>query len=164
MTFEGYQKLRGFVGNRPALISMVRFCTKVLPLVCYIVYPIAAAALIILNHPIWLRFIVVPFFALAACTVVRVLINSPRPYEVFDLPALFGKSTVGKSFPSRHCACAAVIALAFLKLYPLIGAFFCIISVLIALSRVLSGVHFIKDVTVGILFGAVFGIIGFFVL
>lgn len=81
----------------------------------------------------------------------------PRPYETLGIPAITKKDTVGKSFPSRHAACGSVIALTALWAAPPLGYVLVVVSLLIALSRVLAGVHFIRDVLSGWLLGAIIG-------
>ena len=68
----------------------------------------------------------------------------------------------GKSFPSRHAFSAAILSIAFYTLHPILGACLLLFTILIGLCRVLMGVHWIRDVVVGILFGWLFGGIGFF--
>ena len=82
----------------------------------------------------------------------RYLLNFPRPYEKYDITPIFPKNTVGKSFPSRHTASAAVIAGAFLYVSLPLGAVFLVIALLIAASRVVGGVHFTRDVAAGVLY------------
>ena len=89
-----------------------------------------------------------PFFTLAVVTVVRRLINAERPYERYGIPSVFDKKTVRQSLPSRHTASAFIIAMSFWYIFPPLGIAAMVVSVLIALSRVLSGAHFIRDVLV----------------
>ena len=95
-------------------------------------------------------------------TLLRAKLNWPRPYEVLPVPALEPKDTKGKSFPSRHAFSAAILSIAFYTLHPILGACLLLFTILIGLCRVLMGVHWIRDVVVGILFGWLFGGIGFF--
>ena len=44
-------------------------------------------------------------------SVVRKIINAPRPYEKFDMPPVLEKDTKGKSFPSRHVFSVFIIAM-----------------------------------------------------
>ncbi len=163
MGYERYKKIRNFIIAKNLEKIVVRL-TKILPLICYVAYPLGILALAIWDRDSLLRFILVPFLAFSFCTALRLILNLPRPYEIYPLPSLTGKSKKGQSFPSRHCVSASVIALAFLKLCTPLGIFFIALSVIIAITRVLSGVHFIKDTLVGTLMGTVFGIIGFFII
>jgi len=74
------------------------------------------------------------------------------------------KETAGKSFPSRHAACAGVIAVTALKTLPPLGVFLSLVALGICLSRVLAGVHFLRDVVAGLLLGAGIGVLGMYVI
>ena len=45
-----------------------------------------------------------------------------------------------------------------------LGVFFLIIALLMAIERVIVGVHFPKDVIVGAIIGIVSGVIGFYII
>ena len=53
----------------------------------------------------------------AGVTLLRVLVNETRPYERYGQPSVFHKTTKGKSFPSRHTACAFIIGMTFLFIH-----------------------------------------------
>ena len=100
--------------------------------------------------------------ALGYCvvTVSRKLINSPRPYEVYDFYTVKPRDKEGESFPSRHCYSAFVITTLSWLVSPVASAALLLLAVLIAVTRVLLGIHFVRDVMVGGAVGVVFGIIG----
>ncbi len=93
-------------------------------------------------------------------SVLRAALNKPRPYELYDFYEIKPGEREGKSFPSRHCFSAFVIATLSLAVSPLsaIGVF--ILGITIATCRVLCGIHFIRDVVVGALIGIAIGGIG----
>ena len=100
--------------------------------------------------------------ALYVCTLLRMVFNRPRPYEVYEcLPAMH-KDTRGKSFPSRHLTSVAVISVCLFKVNPLLGIPFILLTFVMGFLRVFLGVHFIKDVTVGAAIGFAFGIVGMY--
>jgi membrane-associated phospholipid phosphatase len=159
-----YKDISGFMACHKSLSGAVAALTKFLPLVCYLLYPAAAVYLLIIKSDAAFRFIIVPAAAFVFCTVVRALINAPRPYEALGIAPIVSKKTKGKSFPSRHCVSSSVIAAAFWYLSRPLGIALCVVAAAIAAVRVLSGVHFIKDVVSGLLLGAAFGVIGFFII
>lgn len=63
--------------------------------------------------------------------------------------------------PSRHVFSATIISMAILRLNLILGIFFLILSLVIALCRVLGGVHYPRDVMVGFLVGIVCGLLLF---
>ena len=93
-------------------------------------------------------------------TLFRHLVNAPRPYEMYDFYQTPPKNKCGKSFPSRHVFSGFVIAtLAFAYSLPL-ALVMLGFAVILAVSRVLLGIHFIRDVVCGALVGVVSGVIG----
>ena len=94
--------------------------------------------------------------AFIAVTVIRKLINAKRPYEVYDFYKELPKNRGGVSFPSRHVFSIFLIATIALSVSILAAIALYVIGVLLAIFRVLLGIHFIRDV----ICGAALGIIG----
>ena len=93
-------------------------------------------------------------------TVLRGVLNKPRPYEIYDFYEVKPSEREGKSFPSRHCFSAFVIATLSIPLSPLSAVAIFVMALIIALCRVLLGIHFIRDVVVGGVIGILFGAVG----
>ena len=100
--------------------------------------------------------------ALYLCTMIRVVADKRRPYEVYETLPAIDKTTKGKSFPSRHLTSIAVISISLLSLNVPLGIVFLCFTLLMGALRVLLGVHFIKDVAVGAAIGIIIGIVGMF--
>ena len=94
-------------------------------------------------------------------SLARRALNRPRPYEVYDLPPLLHKETQGKSFPSRHVFSICVIGTSLLYILPPLGAALLVLGALLAVARVVSGVHFVRDVVSGAVSGVLSAVIGF---
>lgn len=94
-------------------------------------------------------------------TVLRILYNSPRPYEKDGVEPLIDKTTVGKSFPSRHTFCMFMIAMSWIPWCWPIGALLLLCGCYMAFCRVLLRVHYPQDVIVGALLAIIFGVIGY---
>ena len=107
--------------------------------------------------------ILVPFISFILVTIFRNIKNAKRPYEVYGFKPLLNKDSLGKSFPSRHTFSAFVIATSILSINLPIGATLLLLGVIIAISRVVLGLHFIKDVVFGAIIGIVCGIVCFIV-
>ena len=157
-----YGRIHEAVTVRPWLQKTVMAAAKLLPLCVYVCYPLMLAYLMIYDREYLAEAVVYPAAGFLSVTMLRAGINAPRPYETMNLPPITPKETRGKSFPSRHAACAGVIAVTALKVLPPVGVLLSALAVGIAVSRVLSGVHYIRDVVAGLLFGAVIGWIGLF--
>ena len=115
------------------------------------------------NPWLW-RAILVPAVSFVGLSVVRKIINAPRPYEKFDMPPVLEKDTKGKSFPSRHVFSVFIIAMTIFYEHPGAGVLLGIIGLLLGIVRVLVGVHEPKDIIVGALAGIVCGIVGYYVI
>lgn len=95
-----------------------------------------------------------PFFAVS---LLRKVINAPRPYELSELFEIPPKDTKGRSFPSRHAYSAFSVLVPFLAVNTELGIGFLVIAVLMCIARVLLGYHFIRDVAAGGLMGLIAG-------
>lgn len=116
--------------------------------------------------PLLSKAILVPAVSFIAVSLLRALINAPRPYEAFALPPVIAKDTKGKSFPSRHAFSIFVIGVTFLAAcpLPLVGWLILALGVCLAVVRVLAGVHFPRDVAAGALLGIACGCLGFWIV
>ena len=106
----------------------------------------------------------VPFVILS---VLRILIHSQRPYEVFDIhefSELREKKKSGRSFPSRHVFSAFLIGVLWIPYALPFGIAAILLGILMALERVARGIHFVKDVLVGAVIGILSGVIGILIL
>ena len=166
MKGENYKTMSAYFSETKARNQTIKALHDVLPLVMYIFYPVQMIALAINNgigSEAFLRFTLIPLCTLIFVTVIRALINAKRPYEVYDYTPAVHKDTKGKSFPSRHTVCAFIIAMAFLYVNFRVGVIMLVIAAIIGVTRVLAGVHFIRDVISGAAIGILIGVLGFFV-
>ena len=97
-------------------------------------------------------------------TLFRKIVNEPRPYEKYDLPPVIDKDAGGKSFPSRHVFSVFVIAVTVFVRNPVAGCILAMIGIMIAVIRVIGGVHTVWDVTAGAAVGILSGVIGYYML
>ncbi len=104
--------------------------------------------------------ILVPAISFLILTLIRSRINAPRPYEVFGFDPVIKKNTVGQSFPSRHVFSIFCIATVMGMVDKSLAMPMILLGVLLAILRVLGGVHFVKDVVVGAVSGVLFAMIG----
>ncbi len=166
MKGENYRELSTYFSQTKTRSNTIKALHDVLPLVMYIFYPVQMIALGItegFGSEHFLRFTLVPLCTLIIVTVLRAIINAKRPYEVYDYTPAVAKNTKGKSFPSRHTVCAFIIAMAFLYISPKLGVIMLLLAAAIGVTRVLSGVHFIRDVIGGAAIGVGVGVLAFFI-
>ena len=106
------------------------------------------------------KILFVPGLTLIFVTVLRLFIERPRPYmeEGAGIMPLVEKKKARKhSFPSRHLACAAVIAMTFLPFYPIVSLFLLGASVVLGYLRFAMGWHYPSDVVAGWCLGVFMG-------
>lgn len=101
-------------------------------------------------------FIVVSFF--------RKCIDAKRPYIKYNITPLVKKDKKGESMPSRHVFSITIIAMCWLYIYQPVGIVLLVLTVVLAVLRVITGVHFIRDVIAGIAVGVLCGFIGLWIL
>ena len=100
------------------------------------------------------------FVGYVSVTLMRRLVNAPRPYELYSFYEVRPKEKVGNSFPSRHAYSALAIATLTFAVSRILAVVFIVLSLLMCVCRVLLGIHFIRDVLAGAAIGLAAGIIG----
>ncbi len=167
MKEEQYKFLSEFFTATKSRSNTIKALHDILPAIMMVFYPLQLIYLLVTDgfkNEVFLKATFIPLFVLILVTVIRYIVNAKRPYEVYDYTPAVKKDTKGKSFPSRHTASAFIIALAFLYIDTKIGVVMLFLAVSIAITRVLSGVHFIRDVIGGALISLIIGIPCFFLI
>lgn len=159
MTKETYEKMTGIMRGNARLTKLLNILNKALTYIIFAAYPAMLVYLFVAKREHLLMAIAVPAASFVLLSVFRRAVNLPRPYEVYGIPPVIPKKTKGKSFPSRHVFCVAIIGMTALYAFetPIIGIAILIIAVLMAILRVFSGVHFPRDVIAGFLCGVIMG-------
>ena len=166
MNKKRYEKTVRFFSQNKTAYNLLKIIYKFLPFVMFVAYP----ALLIYKFftagfgEKTLRLTLVPLGVLIFVTLLRKLINSERPYERYGTPSVFNKQTIGESMPSRHTASAFVIAMAFIYVNLPLGIIGLAVALLIALSRIFAGAHFIRDVLIGAGISILAGIIFLYIV
>jgi membrane-associated phospholipid phosphatase len=162
MNRKNYEKITAFFKANKAANMLLKIVYKIFPLIIFAAYPLLLLWVWFLETDLFIKTLVAPASVFVLVTVLRVIINEKRPYERYGIKSVFDKQTKGKSMPSRHTASAFIISMAVLRISVPLGIVFLGISTLIAVSRVLSGVHYIRDVLVGIWISITCGILYIF--
>lgn len=152
------------IKNNKTLYNVIKFLYKFLPLVLFLGYPIMVIYLVAVWDLRFIKVLTIPAVTFLAVTVMRILINRPRPYEKYSFTPVFPKDTKGKSFPSRHTASAFIISYAFLYICPVLGVISMVISAFLSLLRPVVGVHYVSDILGGFLVSSLLGIVFFFII
>ncbi|MBP9827984.1 phosphatase PAP2 family protein [Patescibacteria group bacterium] len=133
------------------------------------IYPIAALALVILGWLTWYHAIFPVMIAYFWVIAVQWVIHRRRPH--YDKKA-YEMWVETPSFPSGHAteSFAAATALTFLPVFPsmevmmVAGVILYSFAILISLSRVFIGVHFLFDIIAGFFLGTVISALYVFIL
>lgn len=164
MNRNKYEKITSFFKNNKAANTALKIIYKYLPLLIFILYPIGIVWVFFKQSEIFFQFVLVPLGVFLMVTALRKLINEQRPYEKYGIEPVFAKDTKGKSMPSRHTASAFIISMVMLRINPYLGIGFLAVSFVIMISRVLAGVHYIRDIFVGMTISIVIGYIFLFLI
>ena len=90
-------------------------------------------------------------------TVTRKIINAKRPYEIYSFYTEPPRKKRGEAHPSRHAYSAAVITVLSWAVSPFLSLGVGLLALIISVTRVVTGVHFLRDVLAGLLLGVIFG-------
>ena len=164
MTAEQYNKLAAYFRADKRLMNILVYGNKIETYLFYAVYPLLLVILAATSNAFLLKAFVVPAVCFIAVSVVRRLLNMPRPYEVLAIEPLIAKDTKGKSCPSRHVFSVYMIAMTWLYWCPVVGIILLLLGLDMIFLRVAGGVHFPKDVLIGALVGVLCGIVGFWLI
>lgn len=161
MTKEQYILIMDSIRSLKYGVRTVYIAGKALTYLTAVMYISVIIRLIFLEDTRCIRVIAAPAAGFILLTVFRAKYNAIRPYEKYDFKPLIPKETHGKSFPSRHVFSVFVCAGAVSFIYPLLGIVMYIMGFCLAIIRVISGVHFPKDVIAGAVVGILCSIAGF---
>ena len=128
-----------------------------------IIYVLGIITLLIKSDLGIVKLIAVPFFTLIFNTILRKLLNKPRPFLRKDVEMLVEHENSG-SFPSNHACSSMIISLSYLLVYPFLVPFFITFSFFTGLSRIMTGVHYPIDVLCGWLISLISGLIFYLIL
>ena len=98
----------------------------------------------------------------AAVSFFRRRFNAPRPYECCSIAPLIARDGAGKSFPSRHTFSAFAIAASWFAASVPVAVVLLVAAGVLAVCRVLGGVHFPRDVVAGAFIGSATGALAAF--
>ena len=166
MSPRRYRKIYVWFSARPAALAALAACTRLLPLIQAGAYLVLLALLGFRwaagedSMQLLARAVLVPGAVFAGGSTLRAALNRPRPYEQPGFAPLLPKETAGKAFPSRHTLSGAVIAMAWLPVSGAAAAVLSAAALAIGATRVLAGVHWVRDVAAGAALGFGLGALG----
>lgn len=159
---KNYGKVALYIKNRPLAYRILMLLYKGIPPLTAGIY-----CLMIIYHMLSVkdvmmlcRIILVPLTGFVAVSLIRKLFNTKRPYVRYNIEPLINKEKRGESFPSRHTFSIGIIAMVCMYTNVWLGITMLLLSVILALSRVLAGVHYIKDVVAALVLAVIWGVAG----
>ncbi len=164
MKEETYRAMAEAVNSVPLMKQYIIWFNRVVTVCVYLLYPALLGLLLYTKNDGLIPAILIPGISFIILSIVRDRINSPRPYEVFEMDPVINKKTAGHSFPSRHIFSMFLIAVTVFYFYPLPGILIGLVGAALAMGRVMGGVHFVKDVVCGAAAGVAAGILGYYVI
>ena len=164
-----YRKIADRIGSSAFLTAFVNWSNRIATTSIYLLYPALLVYLLIHRDstPLFEGFVpalLIPGISFVLLSIFRDKVNAPRPYEVFEIQPVINKKTSGHSFPSRHIFSVFVIATTVFYFFHCAGLIIGVVGIILAATRILGGVHFIKDVAAGAVCGIAAGIIGFYII
>lgn len=141
--------------------KMINRINNVITYIVYTTYPVVLMILIYNRDVRFWRVLLAPSISFVLVSLFRNYVDAPRPYEVTGNTPIIKKDTNGKSFPSRHVFSAFVIATTLYYISQPLGISLMVAGSILAVLRVIGGVHFPKDVIAGAIIGILSGILGF---
>ena len=164
MREQTYRQLAEAVNASAARRSCIIWFNRIVTMAVYLIYPALLVYLFTHERVELLPAVLIPGISFILLSIWRDRMNRPRPYEVFGMKPVISKETKGHSFPSRHIFSIFVIATTVFYFYPFPGVLLGFVGAALAFNRVLSGVHFVKDVVAGAASGVFCGIVGFWII
>lgn len=160
MTRERYLQMMNAIRKTKYGITMIKWSGKGITYLTALVYLLCIGFLLWQQDMRVIPFVMAPAVSFVFVSIFRAKYAAPRPYEIYDFVPLLPKDTKAKSFPSRHVFSIFVIATVIVFVHPVCGSVLLCLGVILAVLRVVMGVHFPKDVIAGAVIGIVCGITG----
>lgn len=155
-----YEKITSPIRNKHNGEKILKQINKFSTLTVYFTYPLFLFLLAYKRDIRFWKLVIIPGVSFVLVSLFRGHINFARPYEVLDIDPIIKKDTRGKSFPSRHVFSVFIIAMTLYYISIPVSISLMAIGVIVAIVRVVGGVHFPRDVVAGAVTGVLCAIIG----
>ena len=159
MTGEGYKALNKRLWKNPYSTDILSVLSGGATAITVSLYVFTLFFLFISRDFRVIMIVCPPLAGFIFVTMLRQGLNLKRPFEKYDFVPLIEKARKSNSFPSRHVASAFLIGVSMLVISPFLSLPIIISGFVIAVCRVLSGVHYIMDVVFGAAFGSALSLV-----
>ncbi len=159
MNVSNYKKCMNFWERHAKLLFTAKALLHLAVAAVYIAFPSFLLYTALKQDTFFITAFSVCLISFILLSLYRKMADKKRPSEVYSIPSAIEKDKKGKSFPSRHSFSAAIISVCLFHISLPLGIVFLGLSFLIAALRVVLGLHFVKDVLVGLLIGILCGVL-----
>ena len=157
-----------YISERTALVKAFKILDKAITYCTVLLYVAFLAYAFVIgtkgDFTLLVRSIIIPAVSFILVSLFRKTLSAKRPYEVYGFKPILDKDTVGKSFPSRHVFSIFMISMVYLQVSLVAAVLIGAMGLLLAVVRVLTGVHFVRDVLAGALFAFAFALLGMIII
>lgn len=159
---QRYEQWAAPLRGRPGVVRALNIVNRGTVVVFYAAYALLLGWACVSDPWRLVPLVGVTAVGFVAVSFFRRRFNAPRPYECCAIAPLIARDGAGKSFPSRHAFSAFAIAASWFAASAPVAVVLLVAAVVLAICRVLGGVHFPRDVVVGALIGSATGALAAF--
>ena len=166
MRRNDYVKMTKNLKAKPGLLKFCTMANKFGPWVYGVLYGLFVLSLLPVSMMAAVRVLLVPLGSYFLVQLVNMMLDYPRPYEKFNVkPALPPDKEGGHSIPCKQAYWYTMIGLVFtiILVFPfkIIGIVLLAGAAGLCAIRVIGGLHFTRDVVIGVVLAVVFAYVGF---
>ena len=159
---QRYEQWAAPLRGRPGVVRALNIVNHGIVVVFYAAYALLLGWACVSDPWRLVPLVGVTAVGFAAVSFFRRRFNAPRPYECCAIAPLIARDGAGKSFPSRHAFSAFAIAASWFAASAPVAVVLLVAAVVLAVCRVLGGVHFPRDVVAGAFIGSATGALAAF--
>lgn len=159
---QRYEQWTAPLRGRPRIVRALRAANRGIVVLFYAAYALLLGWVCVSDLWKLVPLVGVAAAGFAAVSLFRKRFDAPRPYERCAIVPLIARDGAGKSFPSRHAFSAFAIATSWFAASVPVAIGLLVAAAMLAVCRILGGVHFPRDVIVGALVGSATGVLAAF--
>ena len=159
---QRYEQWAAPLRGRPGVVRALNIVNRGIVIVFYVVYALLLGWACVSDPWRLVPLVGVTAVGFVAVSFFRRRFNAPRPYECCSIAPLIARDGAGKSFPSRHAFSAFAIAASWFAASVPVAVVLLVAAGVLAVCRVLGGVHFPRDVVAGAFIGSATGALAAF--
>ena len=159
---QRYEQWAAPLRGRPGVVRALNIVNRGIVIVFYVAYALLLGWACVSDPWRLVPLVGVTAVGFVAVSFFRRRFNAPRPYECCAHAPRIARDGAGKSFPSRHTFSAFAIAASWFAASVPVAVVLLVAAGVLAVCRVLGGVHFPRDVVAGAFIGSATGALAAF--